>query len=157
MHCLSQRVVTKLIGLKTYLVVRTRGRNGGLLVARLLKRLNKAFSVMASTVVELTTDGALGVGVVNGLCVLRDPNPVSVTSAPDVVNGTSVLLPLFPRGINGFRLGKSRLTRFNPRNRLFPRPSWVAFSDSRKIMFSVTFYVTYIFIAFFSFLKTSFR
>ena len=134
MPCQRQRVVKSPIGLKTHLVVRTRGRNGGLLVARLLKRLNKAFSVMASTVVELTTDGALGVGVVNGLCVLRDPNPVSVISAPDVVNGTSVLLPLFPRGINGFRLGKSRLTRFNPRNRLLPRPSWVDFSDSRKIM-----------------------
>ena len=56
-----------------YLVVRTLGLKGGLLVARLLNRFTKAFSVVVSTLVELLTDGigdlggARGVGVVNGL------------------------------------------------------------------------------------------
>lgn len=55
------------------LVVRTLGLKGGLLVARLLNRFTKAFSVVVSTLVELLTDGigdlggARGVGVVNGL------------------------------------------------------------------------------------------
>ena len=56
-----------------YLVVRTLGLKGGLLVTRLLNRFTKAFSVVVSTLVELLIDGigdlggARGVGVVNGL------------------------------------------------------------------------------------------
>ena len=100
------------------------------MVARLLNRFTKAFSVVVSTLVELLTDGigdlggARGVGVVNGLCVLRDPNPVNSTASPDVVKGASVLRPrLLPRGMNGLRFGKSKLIRFKPLNLLLPRPA----------------------------------
>jgi len=56
--------------------------------------------------------------------VLRDPNPVNSTDSPEVVNGASVLRPrALPRGMNGLRLGNSKLILFNPLNLLLPRPA----------------------------------
>ena len=86
-----------------------------------------------------TTDGARVVGVVNGLCVLRDPNPVSSTASPEVVKGASVLLPRLPLGIKGFRLGKSKLIRFKPRNRLLPRPAWFLSNSAKEVFISFFF------------------
>lgn len=99
---------------------------------RLLKRFSKAFSVVVDETSTVT--GSLVVGVVNGLWVLLDPNPVKTMSSCEVVKGVSVLLPLLPTGINGFLLGKSKLILLRPRNRLFARPVCFLSNSEKKIV-----------------------